>query len=294
MSKIQDLSNTYERLVGKRMFKTFVDGDVTPTKKYLQYMLKMWYSRKEGHQHTHFTSSTLIDTVLSFESLLPYIDNKDIYHSVYNDYRTLHRVVQQAIIVREDKNFVREEHANVLFENDEYLLLQPITHKGSVKYGANTRWCTSSKLNPATFKNYTNRGFLAYLISNKPKSEGYEKVALYSESMNTLTGEILIFNQIDISVDEHQVLGKGWKIEDWVKIVTTFRTHATNKKIVENMRKEVKSSLLSLKNIDLEKLSKQIKFLNESDDQLDPIYSEAEETINKFIKQIENQIEYAK
>jgi hypothetical protein len=294
MSKIQDLSNTYERLVGKRMFKTFVDGDVTPTKKYLLYMLKMWYSRKEGHQRIHFISSTLIDTVLSFESLLPYIDNKDIYHSAYNDYRTLHSVVQQAIIVREDKNFVREEHAKILLENDEYVFLQPLTHKGSVKYGANTRWCTSSKLNPATFKNYTNRGFLAYLISKKTKGEGYEKVALYSESPNTLTGEILIYNQVDISVDERQVLEKGWKIEDWVKIVTTFRTYATNKKIVENMKKEVKSSLLSLKNIDLEKLSKQIKFLNESSDQLDPIYSEAEETINKFIKQIEKQIEYAK
>ena len=39
MSKINDIKGTYEPLIGKKMFNIFVEGDKTPTKKYLKWQL---------------------------------------------------------------------------------------------------------------------------------------------------------------------------------------------------------------------------------------------------------------
>jgi len=295
MSKVTKLQERYVPLIGKKMYDTFVEGDQTPTKKYLEYMCKLWVHKKNGSQLTNFTSKNLVNSVIKFETLLPYIEVKDIYSQQYFFYNELLNVIKSAEKLKEEKTFVREEHVKVLLETDEYLFLQPITYRGSLKYGANTRWCTASNNESRTFTNYINRGTLAYLISKcDDKIQGYGKLALFMETDNTLSGEVLVYNQQDYTVDESKVLDAGWRIEDWLKIVLTFRTEATNKKIIQTIRKEVKSSLSAIEKLDLEKLSKQIKFLNESDGQIDPMIKTAEETINKFLKQIEKQIEYAK
>ena len=295
MSKVAKLQERYVPLIGKKMYDTFVEGDQTPTKKYLEYMCKIWTHKKSGNQLSTFTSKNLVNSVIKFDSLLPYIEVKDIYAQQYFFYHELLNVIKSAEKLKEENTFVREEHVKVFLETDEYLFLQPTTYRGSLKYGANTRWCTASKTESRSFTNYTNRGTLAYLISKCPdKNLNYEKLALFIETDNTLSGEVLVYNQQDYTVDESKVLDAGWKMEDWLKVVMTFRTEATNKKILQTIRKEVKTSLSAIERLDLEKLSKQIKFLNESDGKVDSVIKSAEETINKFLKQIEKQIEYAK
>ena len=142
MSKVEELRLKYPK-VTKPTFNKFVEADVTPTKKYLEFMLKTWTNR--GTVMVYTTTKIIIDIVKKFDSLLPYIDNKDIYHKDYADLALLYYVIDTAEAARDEKTFVREEHANVLIENDRYLLLQPTTHRGSLKYGAGSKWCTASK-----------------------------------------------------------------------------------------------------------------------------------------------------
>ena len=145
MSKVDDLRNKYKS-VSNSSFSKFVAADSTPTKKYLDFMLKTWEDRKTDGRYR--TTISIIEAVNKFHELTPYIENKDIYSKeYYGNFSKLIDVIEAAEVVREEKNFNKEEHINVLLETDEFFLLQPKTHKGSMKYGANTKWCTTSKNN---------------------------------------------------------------------------------------------------------------------------------------------------
>lgn len=78
MSKIEKLKEKYKGSVPTRTFNILAENDTTPTKKYLDYMCNQWISVRN--------SSTVSKTVMEFDSLLPYIENKDIYSSDYSSF----------------------------------------------------------------------------------------------------------------------------------------------------------------------------------------------------------------
>ena len=84
------------------------------------------------------------------------------------------------------------------YDSDEWLLIRPITFESSIKYGAGTKWCTTSESNPDHFFRYSKRGCLIYIIN---KLNGY-KVACYK---NFDENQIEFYNQEDIRVDSMMV-----------------------------------------------------------------------------------------
>lgn len=54
-----------------------------------------------------------------------------------------------------------------ILRTKKWLILKPLTLKSSLKYGNNTKWCTSSKENPLTFYNYSKEGILIYIIEKE-------------------------------------------------------------------------------------------------------------------------------
>ena len=48
MSKVEELRKNYSR-ISETTFKKFVNGDNTPTKKYLKYMLDSWMLKLNGY-----------------------------------------------------------------------------------------------------------------------------------------------------------------------------------------------------------------------------------------------------
>ena len=61
--------------------------------------------------------------------------------------------------------------------DDDYLILKPLNVISSRKYGASTKWCTSS-INDETFYSYSSKGILLYIISRKKDNT---KWAVYYE-----------------------------------------------------------------------------------------------------------------
>ena len=51
------------------------------------------------------------------------------------------------------------------YDSDEWLLIRPITFESSIKYGAGTKWYTTSESNPDHFFRYSKRGCLIYIIN---------------------------------------------------------------------------------------------------------------------------------
>jgi hypothetical protein len=83
-----------------------------------------------------------------------------------------------------------------IHEDGQWLLIRPLTFKSSCKYGANTKWCTTTEHNQEYFNKYANRGVLVYCINKK---NGYKVAAFYSLDKNE--PEFSYWNQKDTRID---------------------------------------------------------------------------------------------
>jgi hypothetical protein len=84
-----------------------------------------------------------------------------------------------------------------LHEDEEWLIIKPLTYESSKKYGAGTRWCTSADNEDYQFYNYTNRGILIYTINKKT---GY-KVATFKNIDKNHGRELSFWDAEDNRVD---------------------------------------------------------------------------------------------
>jgi hypothetical protein len=89
-----------------------------------------------------------------------------------------------------------EKQIKVIYSDDEWVVLRPLTYHSSLKYGSSTKWCTSSENNPDYFLRYVKRGILLYMIN---KVNGL-KVACF-KSLDNSEPEFSFWNQIDARID---------------------------------------------------------------------------------------------
>ena len=113
------------------------------------------------------------------------------------------------------------DNADVVYEDDDMIVVTPRTYEASCQFGAGTKWCTTSS--PTYFNNYSTEGKLFYFIDKKkPSSDPLYKVAL----LQKFTGDRTYYNAIDDSFKTGWIHGtdKLNKILDRVNsyIQTTF------------------------------------------------------------------------
>lgn len=283
MSKVDELRSKYSGM-STATFNKFVEADKTPTKKYLEYFLKSWVSRSQNSCPN--TTQRLINLVLEFDQLLPYISNKDIYAKEFTDVSYLKLVIARAEEVKEEKTFVKEEHATVYMENEEFLLLQPLTHRGSLRYGAQTKWCTASKNDLDVFRRYNRNGLLFYLIDKKEtKTKNYNKMAFYLTFNNdAITGGIQIYNSADSHVYSDNLTDGGWSEEEIMRITTLFRLVFSKEKKLKKSKDFVTQFSDNLTKLNFESLLEHLVIL-EQNRKIDYI-SDIQEKINNLVKNL--------
>lgn len=283
MSKIDDLRVKYPT-VQLQTFTKFVEADKTPTKKYVEFLLKTW-SRRDMNGCVR-TTAQLISLVHKFDELLPYIEEKDIYNKNYTWVPALQKVIDDAESEKEFKSFDRKDHVEVLYEDDKILFLIPKTHKGSLKYGANTRWCTASRNNASTFNNYSKSGLLAYLIDKTGKNTAhYQKVAFYlSWNEIGITSAIDIYNTNDNVCGDKMIIKGGWDDEVLFKMMTIFRLKFINYKKIKTSIDTVNSFGETLKRLNFDLLKDSLEKLEQS---IEPSYiSNLKENIDSFLEKL--------
>lgn len=92
-------------------------------------------------------------------------------------------------VERELKN-----QAEKLFEDSDVLVIKPKTYQASCYYGANTKWCTTSKESSQHFKQYSEKGELYYFLNKKSG----EKIALFKDKRNN---SIDVYNAMDTEIN---------------------------------------------------------------------------------------------
>lgn len=127
-----------------------------------------------------------------------------------------------------------KKEVKVVYEDDQYMCIKPLTYAASVSYGYQTRWCTASVQEPSYFYNHSKDGVLVYLIDKINNV----KFGFYHNSY-----QIQIYNQKDDRVDSMET---GIPIELLHKLIGEMKSEAKDKNFnyklfgeseLENMKK---------------------------------------------------------
>lgn len=176
--------------------------DPSKTNKYVPYMLKLL----EGYiadVRKDYETTTLLqikELVCDFHDLAErnQIENKDIYS--YESFEVLDRIVQEGKS-KITESQIKKKETNVLFENDEFLIVRPLSIRSSRLYGATTKWCTASDRHDfeSHFERYAGNGILVYFINKKgdPKFDRMAKVAFHNETDFNNSSNITIWDVED-------------------------------------------------------------------------------------------------
>jgi hypothetical protein len=113
--------------------------------------------------------------------------------SRYSSFDEILSVTSIAELKSQEKEL--EKQIKIIYTNEEWTVIRPLTYHSSLKYGASTKWCTASDSNPDYFLRYSKRGILLYMIN---KVTGL-KVACF-KSLNG-EPEFSFWNQVDTRID---------------------------------------------------------------------------------------------
>jgi hypothetical protein len=144
------------------------------------------------------------------------IENSDL--TSYKTFQELELQMSLADLKMVDKEM--EKQTEKLFEDDEWLVLKPLSYLASKKYGASTKWCTASDKEPDYYYKYAKRGILIYVINKKTG----DKVAGFKNIDTSYEKEISFWNITDQRVDS---LETGLPIH----IMDIFRDQFHNNKV---------------------------------------------------------------
>lgn len=191
----------------------FVSQDPSGNNKYLNWEMKVYKQLppeapadlKERHKEL------IANLIKGFHQHAPRLQMRDI-----NQYKTLgdlNTAVSPLIKASEEKaaaKLQQEEGSRKLYEDSDWLMLIPLTHQASCKYGANTQWCVASRDTNTHFKSYTREGLLIFLIHKKSNN----KFAFYQDLK--FEGDwVEIYNPIDNDISWYY--GIDGSVENFLK-----------------------------------------------------------------------------
>jgi len=138
----------------------------------------------------------------------------------YKTYEQITSAMSMAEMKAEEKEL--ETQVIKIHEDGEWLLIRPLTFKSSCKYGANTKWCTTTEHNQEYYNKYSKRGVLIYCINKK---NGYKVAAFYSLDKNE--PEFSYWNQKDTRIDSTDS-------ELSLELIGLIRDYVKDKKVKSN------------------------------------------------------------
>jgi len=136
--------------------------------------------------------------LLEFDEMM---ENNLIHETDLTKYDNFSKI-QEQLNIAYTKKILKEERSlvDVVFENDEWLAIRPLTFESSKKYGAGTKWCTTSENYPQQFYRYSDIGVLIYLY-NKLNNRKFGIHFNMEENKSETQVGIQIYNEVDDRID---------------------------------------------------------------------------------------------
>lgn len=190
--------------------------------------------------------------------------------SKYNSFEDILNSLNIAELVATSKDL--EKQIKIVYEDDEWFLVRPLTYLASKKYGSNTKWCTTQENNPNYFDKYSSKGVLIYCINKKT---GYKVASFYS--LNIDDPEFSFWNQKDNRIDSLETELS----EDLLKIIYK-----------ESKDKSAKTNKYHLSNEDRAKEEKLLRnSLNIGTEQpVEPVLEQRTERVRRAIQRVQGEL----
>jgi hypothetical protein len=253
MSRIQELkNNTNHNLNLASILELFApDGK----SKYIEFTLRLMKNTANFKEHVKevkevlhkefpFLEKNTLDSFSDFQLIFTY----NFIHTFYNfeDIRSLRKffeynergLVEQndlskyktfdemmaSLNVADLKAEEKELESQVIkiYEDDTWVLVRPLTHLASKKYGANTKWCTTQENNTEYYNKYSKKGVLIYCTNKKTN---YKVASFYS--LDKQDPEFSYWNQKDTRIDSTES-------ELTMELIGFIRDYVKNPKVKTN------------------------------------------------------------
>ena len=163
----KDLKNQNKELVVD-IIDILWELDPSKTNKFLALLIKRF--KEESSDFKKYIKSE-IEHLMGLENLRAL---KDFNNHLENNRTTIKDVTQINNFgdLHEELVFVElnlkkkdlKKEIKVLYKDEEWLVLKPLSYDSSKVYGGGTKWCTSSREDDTQFYNYSNDGVLIYVI----------------------------------------------------------------------------------------------------------------------------------
>lgn len=167
---------------------------------------------------TYFFTPSEIE---NFKKFCDYNEKGLVKKNDLSTYHSFNQISEELTIVEIDSDLGDlKKQIKVVFENDEWILVRPLSFLSSVKYGSNTTWCTTMKKHTEYFFKYADKGVLIYSINKKT---GYKVATFYS--LQKSEPEFSFWDQKDRRVDSMET-----KLTDELRQIIYQETHDKNSK----------------------------------------------------------------
>jgi hypothetical protein len=235
--RVEDFSNKFSNKFSQNQITQIIELSkrIPGNNKYL-----MWLGNVLDPTNFDGVLEKLEEVLPKFDNISNNLDRKDI-----NQYRSVEDLLD-VLDKNENKSELKREikkGADVVYEDDNFLVISPKTHEASCYYGAGTKWCTTMRDDPSPFKTYTSKGspeegaLFYFLDKKKPTSDDFYKVALHYRFIDRL---------LDFRKPNDKKIMSGWllgtnylkgilgKINEYIKSNYSERLDHFEKKREEN------------------------------------------------------------
>lgn len=207
--RVDDVKKKYPELIDATgespIIDYFVANDPSGNNKYLDWMAKAMTHKPTismvgdilgDHEYEERgiwgnTAAFIKMLVEKFHDLTPYLihtengvkeGTTDLYQYKFTDSETINYLIFDIDQAEERKKKKEEaEKANKadrIYKDSNWVVVRPKTWEASCKFGAGTKWCTTSKTSSSHFRRETENNFLIYVINkNLPDTDPLYKVA---------------------------------------------------------------------------------------------------------------------
>jgi len=135
--------------------------------------------------------------------------------TLYTESRQIFRVCELANAhgtKKDKKEKIITEETDIIYDNDDYLIVVPLTFDASCYWGVDTKWCTTTRDNQKYFHDYVNNGTLFYIIDKyrqNDKNHPLSKFAIHIKHGSDANSG-LIYNRTDdqLATGSEKVLPK--------------------------------------------------------------------------------------
>lgn len=253
--RVQDAKKKYPK-IPEEVWEVFIQNDPSGNNKYLDFLGRQWKKESPSYGISDVNGNIrhakdFINVLIQFHNVLGYIDNErfkneikqyglerfknvqpildnptDVYsyQSVLNDMSIVARIGQNIKEEKETEKRVKRD-VEIIYEDNNILILTPKTWKASCIYGRSTKWCTAMKDSDAYFKDYTKDNHLIYLID---RDENLKFALLFSKTTNTF---VSLWNSADKQID---ITDLPYEYEKYLNVINEWLNENKKPELINN------------------------------------------------------------